>query len=54
MGLTQYNPFEMVNVSRGHMTYDHNWIRFNNENLTLNDIDNCNYTKWGECDDCRK
>lgn len=46
LGLTQYNPFDIVKITRGHMVQDHNWIRFDNEQLTWKDIDAGNYAKW--------
>lgn len=46
LGLTQYNPYDIVKITRGHMTCDCNWIRFNDESLTWADIDSGNYTKW--------
>lgn len=34
MGLTQYDPLSIVMVTKGQLTSDHMWVRFNNEDLT--------------------
>lgn len=46
LGLTQYNPYDIVKVTHGHMTCDHNWIRFEGEDLTWETIESGNYQKW--------
>lgn len=34
IGLTQYNPYDIVKITHGVMCSDHNWIRFDGEDLT--------------------
>lgn len=41
MGLTQYNPLDIVRITHGRLWKDFNWIRFKGENLTWEDVKDC-------------
>ena len=38
IGLTQYNPLDIVRVTHGAMCHDYMWIRFEGEKLTFKDV----------------
>lgn len=47
LGLTEYNPWEIVKVTHGRLWDDYLWIKFEGEDLTWKDVayDRDNYTR---------
>lgn len=40
LGLTQYNPLDIVKITHGKMLHDNCWIRFEGETITWEEINN--------------
>lgn len=41
IGLTQYNPLDIVRITHGRLWKDHFWIRFKGEDLKWEDVAHC-------------
>ena len=46
IGLTQYNPLDIVLISHGRMVGDHNWIKFDSEALSWEDVKQQKYQRF--------
>lgn len=46
IGLAQYNPLDIVLISHGRMVGDHNWIKFDSEALSWEDVKQQKYQRF--------